>query len=233
MITHGMVLAAGLGTRMRPLTQTKPKPLVQVAGTTLLDHALDTLAAGGIGHAVVNVHYLPAQVEAHLAGRAHPAITISDERDLLLETGGGVAKALPLLAGDSFVVMNADNLWFPGAQTVLAPLLAAWNPAEMDTLLLLVSTDAAPGYDGAGDFFLAADGRLVRRGDAPSAPFAYAGIHITARAQFEGLVLAPFSLNRLWNASLATGRLFGLVHPGRWFHVGDPQAVDLANAALL
>jgi N-acetyl-alpha-D-muramate 1-phosphate uridylyltransferase len=234
MISDAMILAAGLGTRMRPLTDKRPKPLVDVAGTTLLDHALDTLHAAGIDQAVVNVHYLPEQIEAHVAARSVPRTRISDERALLLETGGGVANALPLLQGDAFVVMNADNMWIedPDDGSVITPLLEVWDDALMDVLLLVVPVDAATGYDGAGDFFLDGDGRLRRRGEAPRAPYAYAGIHITRRALFDGVVVEPFSLNRLWDQAIAQERMFALVQRGHWYHVGTPEAVALANAEL-
>lgn len=219
-LTHGMVLAAGLGQRMRPLTDRVPKPLVPVAGRTLLDRALDRFAAAGLA-AIVNVHHHAEQIERHLAARATPAIAISRE-PVLLETGGGVARALPLLGRGPFVVANGDALWLDGPTPALARLAAAWNPARMDALLLVHSVTAAPGYDGRGDFMMDALGRLERRGPRRVAPFLFAGVQILDPGLFAGEPAdAPWSLNRVYDKALAAGRLFGLRHDGLWFHVGD------------
>jgi N-acetyl-alpha-D-muramate 1-phosphate uridylyltransferase len=228
-----MILAAGMGNRMRPLTNTMPKPLIMAAGKSLLDHALDTAAMAGLTRAIVNVHYLPEQVEMHVATRtALPAVQISDERGVLLETGGGVLKALPLIARDALMVFNADNVWVDGAKPTASVVLEAWQPDRMDALLLLTPTATAVGYDGPGDFDLDAAHHLVRRGEAPSAPYVYAGIHILKSHLFEGMTVEPFSLNRVWNVAAENNRLFGIVHPGLWYHVGTPEGVQLANDGL-
>ncbi len=228
-----MVLAAGLGNRMRPLTNDRPKPLLDVAGKSLLDHALDMAAEAGLDRAVVNVHYFPDMVEAHVAARAgDPAIQISNERAQLLETGGGVLKALPLLDRETVVIFNADNVWVDGPMQTATALLAAWQPEKMDTLLLLAPVATATGYNGPGDFNLAADGQLIRRGEAATAEYAYAGIHILKTKLFAGMKVEPFSLNRVWNIAAAENRLFGTVHPGAWYHVGTPEGIMMANDAL-
>lgn len=227
-----MVLAAGLGTRMRPLTNDRPKPLVMVAGKTLLDHVLDPLAEAGITRAVVNVHYLADQVEAAVARRERPRVIVSDERAALLDSGGGVAKALPHL-GPRFLVRNADAFWRDAGRSSLARLIEAFDPRRMDTLLLLARMEASVGFDGPGDFFRDADGRLARRGGAARAPFAYAGAAVMQRQDFAGHAAgAVFSLNTLWNASIARGRLHGVVIDGLWLHVGTPAAIGEAEAAL-
>lgn len=227
-----MVLAAGLGTRMRPLTNDRPKPLVMVAGKTLLDHVLDPLAEAGITRAVVNVHYLADQVEAAVAHRERPAIVVSDERAALLDSGGGVVKALPHL-GPSFLIRNADAFWHDTGRSSIARLIEAFDPARMDTLLLLARMEASVGFDGPGDFFRDAEGRLSRRGAAPRAPFAYAGAAVMRAEDFAGRAPGEaFSLNRLWDASIARGRLHGLVIDGLWLHVGTPAAIGEAEAAI-
>ncbi len=227
-----MVLAAGLGKRMRPLTATRPKPLVSVAGITLLDRALDHLAAAGVAKAVVNVHYFAEQVEAHLAGRTAPAVRISDERDELLETGGGVAKALPLLDADPFYVVNSDNLWVDGSIDTLRLLAQRWDAATMDALLLMVPLARASGYDGRGDFTMNPVGRLGRRIEGRVAPYVFSGVQLLSHRLFHGEPVAPFSLNRVYDKALATGRLFGVVHGGLWFHVGTPAAVGATETLL-
>lgn len=232
-ITSAMVLAAGLGTRMRPITDRIPKPLVMVAGRTLLDHVLDPLAQAGIDQAVVNVHHFPEQIEAAVATRSRPSIVISDERAQLLDSGGGVAKALPHL-GEAFVIRNADSFWREGGLVpTITRLIQAFDASRMDTLLLLADRTRAIGFDGPGDFFLEADGRLARRGTASSAPYAYAGAAIMRAKDFEDRTPGEvFSLNALWNASIAKGRLCGLVLDGLWLHVGTPTAIGEAEAAL-
>jgi MurNAc alpha-1-phosphate uridylyltransferase len=226
-----MVLAAGLGTRMRPLTDTLPKPLVKVAGTALIDHVLDRLADAGVGKAVVNVHHMADQIEAHLKGRTRPQIAISDERDLLLDTGGGVVKALPLLGTQPFFHMNSDTVWIEGVTPNL-PRLAAQFTDEMDILLLLASTTASIGYEGRGDFVMAPDGRLSRRPEREVAPFVYAGAAMMRPALFADAPQGKFSLNRMFDRAREAGRLYGLRLEGTWMHVGAPEAIRAAEAAI-
>jgi N-acetyl-alpha-D-muramate 1-phosphate uridylyltransferase len=223
-----MILAAGLGTRMRPLTLTKPKPLIVARGRTLLDHALDELAPAGIGTAVVNVHYFADQIEAHVAARTDLNIHLSDERDQLLETGGGVRKALPLL-GEVFAVLNADNIWRSSGTAALAQLLPHWNADKMDALLLLTRRDSAIGYSRAGDFELSADGRLQRR-SGETAPYVYASIQIAKAHMFAALPDGPVSTNVAWDAAIARGRLYGHVFDGQWCDIGTPASIALAQA---
>lgn len=229
--TTAMVLAAGLGTRMRPLTDDRPKALVEVGGRALIDHVLDRLAEAGVSRAVVNVHWFADRLEAHLAGRTSPAVVISDERAELLETGGGLKKAAPLLGPDPVFVANIDSVWIDRGDA-LGDLVRLWDPARMDAALLLARREGSIGFEGDGDFFLEPDGMLRFRGEAASAPYAYMGVHITrpdyAAAGPEG----PFSLSPLWRASAAAGRLFGCVMDGDWMHVGDPVARDEAEARL-
>jgi MurNAc alpha-1-phosphate uridylyltransferase len=229
-----MVLAAGLGTRMRPLTDDRPKALVEVGGRALIDHVLDRLAEAGVDKAVVNVHWFADRLEAHLTARGRgPAIIISDERDELLETGGGLKKAHPLLGDAPVFVANIDSVWMDrGDAPWAAELIRLWDPAKMDACLLLATREGAIGFEGDGDFFLADDGKLTFRGDALSAPFAYMGVHITRPDYADGGPDGPFSLSPLWRASAAAGRLFGCVLAGDWMHVGDPQARDEAEARL-
>lgn len=228
-----MVLAAGLGKRMRPLTATRPKPLIEVAGATLIDHALARLAAAHVPRAVVNVNYMADQVEAHLARRpAELEVRISNERPQLLETGGGVAKALPLLDADPFFVLNSDNFWIDGAIPTLADLAVQWEPARMDALLLLVPLARAHGYEGSGDFHMDASGRLRRRAERRLAPYVFSGVQILARRLFDGVAVEPFSLNRLYDRALGEGRLYGVPHSGLWFHVGTPQAITETETVL-
>ena len=227
-----MVLAAGLGKRMRPLTATRPKPLVEVAGRTLLDHALDRLEEAGVAKAVVNVHYLAGAVEAHLAKRRRgPAIVISDERDGLLETGGGVVRALPLIDADPFLVVNSDQLWVNGPYNSLRLLAERFDPVMMDVCLMLVPSWAATCHAGSGDFRVAADGRLRPRRPGP-ATHVFAGASVCARALFDGAPVGPFSLLQLWDRAIEAGRAFGVVHPGLWFDVGTPPAIAVTEARL-
>jgi len=228
-----MVLAAGLGKRMRPLTATRPKPLVKVGGRALIDHSLDNLRRSGVGRAVVNVHYLAGQVEAHL--KRQPLgldIAVSDERDLLLETGGGVAKALAQIGSDPFFVLNSDNLWVDGPVDTLRQMARRWNPEQMDALLLLVPLAKAHGYDGKGDFRMAADGKLERRRGARLAPFVFSGVQLLKASLFDDVPTGAFSMNVIYDRLLATGRLYGVSHFGQWFHVGTPQAVKDTEALL-
>lgn len=226
-----MVMAAGLGKRMRPLTATQPKPLVRVAGKPLIDHSLDRLAEAGVARAVVNVHYLADALEAHLSHRKAPAITLSDERDLLLETGGGMVKAQPLLP-DPFFCLNSDNVWLDGPQTAFAELSAAWDPARMDALLLLVRHPHAHNYQGAGDFRLDPVGRVSRRLPERVAPYIYTGIQLVAHSLLRDAPAGPFSTNVLWSRAIAEGRLHGVVHTGHWFEVGTPEAIAPTEAWL-
>ena len=232
-----MVMAAGLGKRMRPLTATRPKPLVEVAGKMLIDHCLDRLRAAGVRRAVVNVHYLADALEAHLKNRVEDIeITISDEREQLLETGGGLARALPLVDCDPFLVVNSDNLWIDGPVDSLRLLAANWDDAAMDALLLLVPLARANCHSGQGDFHMSAAGALRRRKRGVVAPFVYTGIQMVSKRLFEGeLPDGPFSTNLLWDRAMAAGRCFGVVHQGLWFDVGTPANVrkteDLLSAA--
>lgn len=228
--SHAMVLAAGLGQRMRPITDHTPKPLVAVGGKAMLDHALDRLAEIGVGHAVVNVHHLAGAIEAHLAARRSPAITISDEREALLETGGGVVKALPHLGAEPFFHLNSDSLWVERGVSNLARMAAAWAPERMDMLLLLAPRQGSLGYDGAGDFHRAGDGRLTRRAAGEMADHVYAGVAIIKPALFADAPAGRWSLNLLFDRLIASGRLHGLPLQGEWLHVGTPEAIPEANA---
>ncbi|MEE8629176.1 MULTISPECIES: nucleotidyltransferase family protein [Methylobacterium] len=225
-VTRAFVLAAGLGKRMRPITTTTPKPLVEVAGKSLVDYALDRIAEAGIPETVVNVHYLADLMEAHLVRRrGGPAITISDERDKLLETGGGVKKALPLLGTAPFMVLNSDSFWLEGPQPNLRRLVAAWDPERMDMLLLLASAATSLGYDGPGDFNMDKEGRLTRRAEREVSPFVYAGVAILKPELFADTPEGSFSLNLLFDRAIEADRLFGLRLDGQWLHVGTPEAL--------
>lgn len=220
-----MILAAGLGKRMRPLTATQPKPLVRVAGKALIDHALDKLESAGVGNAVVNVHYLPDALEGHLkVRRLPPAIRVSDERDLLLETGGGMVRAAPLLP-DPFFCLNSDNIWLDGPRDVFSELSEAWDPSRMDALLLLVPHPRALNYRGEGDFHLDPEGRVTRRKHGHVAPFIYTGIQLVSHRLLRDAPEGPFSTNLLWSRAIEEERLFGISHTGLWFEVGDPAAI--------
>lgn len=227
-----MVLAAGLGKRMRPLTASQPKPLVRVAGKPLIDHALDRLAEAGVAQAVVNVHYLADALEAHVAARTAPQVTVSDERALLLETGGGMVKALPHLP-DPFFALNADNIWLDGPNTAFAELSRRWDPAQMDALLLLVPHVRAVNFSGSGDFHMDPNGLLSRRRDGRIAPFIYTGIQLVSQRLLRDAPEGPFSTNILWNRAIEEGRLYGLSFGGLWFEVGTPQAIRPTEEALL
>jgi MurNAc alpha-1-phosphate uridylyltransferase len=227
-----MVLAAGLGTRMRPLTLARPKPLVIVAGKPMLDHVLDRLAAAGVVRAVINVHYLADQIIAHLALRTCPAAIISDERDAILGTGGGVVRALPLLGAQPFYHLNSDTLWIDGARPNLTRLAENFDAAHMDALLLLAPTATSIGYDGAGDYAMAPDGALQRRREQHVVPFVFAGAAILSPALFAAAPAGEFSLTRLFDRAETAGRLFGLRLDGVWMHVGTPEAIALAEQAI-
>jgi MurNAc alpha-1-phosphate uridylyltransferase len=227
-----MVLAAGLGTRMHPLTDSMPKPLVKVAGKALLDHVLDRLSEAGVERAVVNVHHFADHIIAHLAARKRPHIVISDERGVLLDTGGGVVKALPELGGAPFYHLNADTIWIDGVQPNLLALAAAFDPKTADALLLLAPTAGSIGYNGCGDFVMAADGRLLRRAEREVAPFVYAGAAILSPALFTKAPSGGFSLTMLFDRAAGVGRLAGLRLEGLWMHVGTPAAIAAAEAAI-
>lgn len=229
--TMAMVLAAGLGKRMRPITDTLPKPLVGVAGKALLDWALDSLAEAGVGTAVVNLHHLPEQVVAHLAARRHPGIVFSDERAELLESGGGIVKALPLLGEEPFFVVNADTFWIDAAEPNLRRLARAWDPARMDMLLMLADMRSSTGHTGKADFLLAADGRLARAGGAADG-LIYAGAAIFHPRIFAAAPAGKHSLNVEFDAAIAAGRLAGLTMDGHWITVGTPDAIAQAEAAV-
>lgn len=228
-----MVLAAGLGKRMRPLTATRPKPLVEVAGKALLDHALDRLKAAGVKRAVVNVHYLADALEAHLKRRVTGIdVTVSDERAQLLETGGGLVKALPLIDVDPFLVVNSDNLWVDGPMDSIQALAARWDDDTMDALLLLVPLARANCHKGRGDFHMDGAGRISRRKPSRVGPFVFTGVQIVSKRLFEGAKAEPFSLNVLWDRAIEKGRVFGMVHNGLWFDVGTPPAVKRTEMLL-
>jgi N-acetyl-alpha-D-muramate 1-phosphate uridylyltransferase len=229
-VSRAFVLAAGLGKRMRPVTATVPKPLVEVAGKALLDHALDRVAEAGIGTAIVNVHYLADLIEGHLARRsAGPETIVSDERAVLLETGGGIRKAMHLLGAAPFVVLNSDSFWLEGPASNLRRLIEAWDGARMDGLLLIAPTATSLGYEGAGDFVMDPDGRLERRGEREVAPFIYAGVAILDPALFADTPEGAFSLNLLFDRAITAGRLFGMRLDGQWLHVGTPEAIRAAE----
>jgi len=228
-----MVLAAGRGTRMRPLTDKLPKPLVAVGGKPLINHVLDRLAAVEVETAVVNVHHLADQLEQHLQPRRTPKIVISDERDAVLGTGGGVAKALPLLGPAPFFLVNSDTLWIDGVKSNLERLAAAFRPGRMDALLLLAPTATSVGYSGRGDFSMAPDGRLRRRNERDVVPFVYAGIAILSPDLFKDAPSGAFTLTELFDRAIEQERLFGLRLEGVWMHVGTPEAVAAAEQAIL
>ena len=227
-----MVLAAGLGERMRPITNTMPKPLVKVGGQAMLDFVLDRLADAGVERAVVNVHYLADQIERHLASRQKPQIIISDERAKLLDTGGGVVKALPQLGHEPFFHVNSDTLWIDGVRPNLTRLAETFDATAMDALLLLAPVATSIGYAGRGDFTMAPDGRLQKRGEREVAPYVYAGAAILTPKLFDGTPADAFSLTRMFSMALAAGRLHGLRLEGVWMHVGTPEAIALAEAAI-
>ena len=226
-----MVLAAGLGKRMRPLTVSQPKPLVRVAGKPLIDHALDRAAEAGIAKAVINVHYLADALEAHVRARPAPVVTVSDERDVLLETGGGMVKARDLLP-DPFFCINSDNIWLDGPKDVFRDLSDAWDAERMDALLAVVPHQGAHNFRGKGDFHLDTTGRVSRRRSGRIAPFIYTGIQLVSRRFLDGAPEGPFSTMLLWERAIAAGRLYGLSHMGQWFDVGTPASIAPTEAAL-
>jgi N-acetyl-alpha-D-muramate 1-phosphate uridylyltransferase len=228
-----MIMAAGLGKRMRPLTATRPKPLIEVGGKALLDHVLEKLRAAGVRKVVVNVHYLADALEAHLASRAHGLeVVISDERDLLLETGGGLVQAAPMIDADPFLALNSDNLWVDGPADTLKLLASHWDDAKMDALLLLVPLARALNHKGMGDFHMSRTGRLRRRDRSHVAPFVFTGIQMLSKRLLRDAPDGPFSTNILWDRAIEEGRCFGAVHQGLWFDVGTPKSIQLTEAAL-
>jgi N-acetyl-alpha-D-muramate 1-phosphate uridylyltransferase len=230
-LTHGMVLAAGLGLRMRPLTETTAKPLLTLHGRTLLDRALDQLVAVGVEDAVVNAHWCADQVAAAVAARSAPRIRLQHE-DLLLETGGGVARALPMLGAGPFAVCNGDSVWLDGPRPALARLAAGFDPEAMDGLLLLVRAAQVDGEIGRGDFLLDPFGRVRRPRERELAPYVFAGVQILSPGLFTEVPEGPFSLNLLYNRAIEAGRLFALVHDGVWFHLSTPPDLERAEAAM-
>lgn len=224
-----MVLAAGLGTRMRPITAHTPKPLIEVSGRALIDHVLDRLEGAGAERVVVNVHYLPDLVEAHLKRRKSQSLLISDERQQLLDSGGGIKKALPHFADLPFMIANSDTLWIEGARDNVARMVELWDAERMDGLLLLASMASAIGFHGAGDFSCDPNGRLKRRGERQIVPFAYAGFAILKPELIRGTPDTAFSLNRIFDRALEADRLYGMRLDGIWMHVGTPEAIRQAE----
>jgi MurNAc alpha-1-phosphate uridylyltransferase len=236
MVKHvdtAMIMAAGKGTRMMPLTANRPKPLIEVGGIALLDHVLDHLRDAGVGKIVVNVHYCAEQVEQHLAvSAADLDVRISDERDLLCDTGGGLVRALPLISDDPFICVNADNWWTNGGENALSQLMAQWDDARMDVLMLLIPLETAYNSQGIGDFNMDADGRLSRRqGDAP-ASYVWTGIQMLSKRLIVDPPADVFSTNIFWDRAIAQGRCIGIVHDGLWFDVGYPAAIAATQAKL-
>jgi MurNAc alpha-1-phosphate uridylyltransferase len=229
LINTAMILAAGRGERMRPLTDTLPKPMIPVAGQSMLDRSMDRLAAHGVRTVVVNVHHLGVQIATHLGRRAQIV-----HEDRLLETGGSVKNALPLLGDGPYFILNGDGLWRDGAQPMLSRMEAAWDPTSMDALLLLHPIEKAIGCEAKdhGDYFLDADGHARHRGSATSAPYMFASVSICDSRLLRDSPDGPFSLLKLWSRAEAEGRLFGLVHDGEWFHVGTPRALADAERLL-
>ncbi len=227
-----MVLAAGLGTRMRPLTDTVPKALVRLGDRVLVDHVLDRVAAAGVPRAVVNVHHKAAALESHLRGRQSPQIVVSNERDGLLETGGGTKRAMPLLGAAPFLVLNSDSVWIEGAEQNLARLFSAWDGDQMDCLLMLALTSSAVGYSGKGDFSHEADGRIRRRRADETVPFVYTGVQIVHPRLFADAPDGAFSFNTLWNRAMLLGRAHAMRMNGLWLHVGTPAQLAAADATL-
>ena len=228
-----MLMAAGLGKRMRPLTATTPKPMVRVAGKPLIDRALDRLEDAGVEKAVVNVHYLAESIEAHLGQRQRPAVTFSDEREELLETGGGMVKANDAgLLPDPFFACNADSIWLDGPRNAFADLSSAWNPEKMDALLLVVTHARAKNFDGTGDFYMDGAGRLTRKLPGRIAPFIYTGIQLVSHRLLREAPEGKFSTNILWDRAIEEGRLFGVAFTGMWYEVGTPQHIRPTEEAL-
>jgi MurNAc alpha-1-phosphate uridylyltransferase len=231
-INAAMIMGAGLGVRMRPLTDDRPKPLITVAGRTLIDHSIDRLAQAGVTKIVVNLHYKGEMLRAHLARRRDVQVIFSDESDLLLDTGGGVVKALHHFDGNPFFVLNSDSVWVEGPAAALPAMIKNWDSGSMDGLLLLADMQTAMGYEGKGDFVLKATGQVLRARDHTGATYAYPGVQIAHPRMFENAPQGPFSTNVMWDRAIAGGRLFGTVLDGVWIHVGTPDARDEAEAYL-
>ena len=231
-ITRAMIMAAGFGTRMRPLTNTIPKPLVKVQGRALIDHVMDRLVAAGVKTIVVNIHYMGDQIKAHVEKRKDVEIIISDETDTILDSGGGIFKALPHFKGEPFFHANADTVWVEGASHALERLKAAWKPSEMDALMLLASTVTTVCYDGRGDFMMDADGRLSRVPEGRISPFVWMSMEILHPRLFDGMQPGKFSINPLWDKAIAKGRLFGQRLDGVWMHIDRPEAVKQSEEYL-
>lgn len=232
-VDTAMIMAAGLGKRMRPLTESRPKPLVEVAGKAMIDHCFEKLVEAGIGKAVVNVHYLADMMEAHLAALPYPVdIRVSDEREQLLETGGGLVQAEPLIEEDVFYCINSDNLWTDGPTNSLQQLAQTWDEDSMDALLLLIPREAAHNYKGDGDFHLDDEKRISRKLPDQKAPLIYSGIQLISKRLLRDAPTGAFSTNIFWERAIGDGRLFGAVHEGQWFEVGSPQAIAPTEAAL-
>lgn len=227
-----MVLAAGFGKRMRPLTDTMPKPLIKISGRPIIDYVFDHLRKADVKRAVVNVHYLPQHLIDWSRSVSDPLITISDETDTILDTGGGIARALPILGHEAFFVMNSDSFWIDRSTPALARLKAAWDPDRMDCLLLLMNPEMTTGYDGTGDFEMAVDGRLKRKSPSSTTALAYIGGYLVHPRLFDDSPRSAFSMNVLWDKAIAGGRLFGLEQEGRWLHVGTPEAIAKAEEVL-
>lgn len=232
-VETAMIMAAGLGKRMRPLTETRPKPLVEVAGKAMIDHCFEKLVEVGIGKAVVNVHYLADMMEAHLAALPYSIeIRVSDEREQLLETGGGLVKAESLIDEEKFFCINSDNLWTDGPANSLDQLAQSWDEEKMDALLLLVPRTSAHNYQGTGDFHLDDENRISRKLPDQQAPLIFSGIQLISKRLLRDAPTGPFSTNIFWERAIGEGRLFGAVHEGEWFEVGSPQAIAPTEAAL-
>ena len=227
-----MILGAGLGSRMRPLTDHVPKPMVPYCGRPLIDHILDRMGAAGLSEVVINVHYLAEVLENHVAQRTQlPKVMISDERAELLDTGGGIARALPMLGQDAFLIHNSDSLSHEPEGPNLDILIDAWNGDDMDTLLLLAPITESLGYDGNGDFGRDKNGRIHRPASGQAVPYVFTGVSIAHPRLFENAPSGPFSLNRLWSNAIETGRAYGVLHKGLWMHIGTPQALRDAEEA--
>ena len=231
-INAAMIMGAGLGSRMRPLTTDRPKPLIMVGGRTLIDHSIDRLAQAGVTRVVVNLHYKGEMLRAHLARRRDVEIIFSDETAQLLDTGGGVVKALHHFKDAPFFILNSDSIWVEGPVAALPAMIEHWNPARMDGLLLLADMQTAMGYEGMGDFVLKAEGHVLRARDHAGAAYAYPGVQIAHPHLFAGAPEGPFSTNLMWDRAIAKDRLFGTVLDGVWIHVGTPAARDEAEAYL-
>ena len=231
-LSEAVVLAAGLGTRMRPLTDDRPKALIEVSGRALIDRVIDTLEAAGVSHVVVNAHHKAETLIAHLSGRTSPRITVSDERDQLMDTGGGVKKALTSIGDEAFFTYNSDFLWTEEGAPALTRMVKAWDAEMMDALMLLSPMEKTTGFDGAGDFFMDKTGRLTRRGKATRAPYAWMGVQIITKAAYDETPDDPFSNNLIWDRMIPEDRLYGMAHNGIGCHVGSPKGLKEAEQVL-